>query len=1097
MNTPCGSPARYPHPRLGALRLWLWILAGLPLLALGAEEQFTIRCEVSIDAIDDYLYEWKFSDGFLAERNTRTDSLTYAGGSEEKIRIVDRDWTHYEESSWYSISGGGEYTHTWYQRDKPPQTETVSWGYATDTSFDDPSTSDMTVNLNSKFVECNLTPVIDFPGLVTGAGGGGGANTAARMVMLYSPLLYLEPIELPTNTTSYTVTRVYSTNLVIPYTSTGQSGQASANYRCTVTIQRNPAELEAVILTSLPPVSTLPSYADWLPEAGAHEDDIGSTVMVRVIIRQKGSTATDPVSNARAKFKCRLNDVTREPGLCLNSPPRESAVVSPDLLFHAAENLLPFDGGLAAESVRDDLNQINLAIDSFDYGAYGTLDVTAEIQGGGSVKAFVEGQPDQFFLRLPQDDNQNRIADAWEKQEQIYGWNLAPDWDKDSTPSGQRSDGDGLSVYEEYRGFVVKGVHQRLDPRWKDLFVYDPDGLVLFTLTAGPEAIDLYEASGVFPHLIQDDEWTGSGTSGEQRRIVNFNTSGLGHVVDQHGLEVRLDRGWMSTDFGSGSFGKVYDNEFLGNPPSSGQWGDPLNAQPATTFFESEAADRPRDAEYTLVRPEAIKQNIWNEVRYHTKALPMFAPMFDPNLAAAQKQTLKQLLDQATDQYIAEHPDEALSAYRRWVGLVVTHELGHGMGTADHRPDMFKGDRGCVMRYLACDDLARDPADRFSLMRRVWPAGFCTSADACKLRIQVSDNVGPAAARGAVRPADWNGEDPPARVWAASVSTPAEPFELSVGLAWQPTYKGDPLDVFVRLDAALFQQTLVAQFGGATNAARGMTNLPALAAHWADGVTLELARVRTDGTREVVLAPGAWPAWQRVARNDLWGTLPLPVSTAEWFLPSAAVPLTPGSYELTARWNGAGLTETNLLPASGQVAAPALAFAVIEPTNQVMQADHLGRLAIAARAAGDIPSARSLATEALQLDEAGTGAERMGTTRLLANLAFAERDLYAAYQALDRLAQGSASRDVAYDALRDQGVLRPALSLMPAMGGVSWKLRITGWPDQRVDVQLSADLTVWRAVQSLRIGAEGAADATEISASDPPGRTFYRAVWQP
>jgi len=1104
MNTPPLAPAVALYSVARRFRKWLWLLAVFPLVAFGADERFTIRCEVTISASDNYLYERRFDDGFLTERDTRTDSLTYVGGSEEKIRIVDRDWTHEDESSWYQVSGGGEYTHTWYRRDEPPETQTVSWGYATDPSWDDPLTSDMTVNLDTKFVDCAFTPTVEFPLVVTGSGGQGGASVAALTVMLYSPLLFLEPIELPTNTTSYTVTRTYSTNLVTPYTGTGETGQTTANYRCTVSIQRNPAELEAVILTNLPAPLPPPMacYGDWLPKAGANEDEIGSTVMVRVIIRQKGSTDTEPVGNAKAKFKCRLNDVTREPGICLNYPPKESAVASPDLLFHAADNLLPYAGGLAAETVRDDLNEITLGIDSFDFGAYGTLDVTAEIEGVGEVKAFVEGQPGQFYLRFPVDDNQNRIGDVWEKQENIFGWNLAPDWDQDSTPSGQRSQGDGLSVYEEYRGFMVKGVHERLDPRWKDLFIYDPDGLALFTLTAGADVMNIYTASQVFPHLIEVEEWTGTGSAAQQKRIVNFNTSGLGHVVDQHGLDLELERGWMSTDYGEGSFGKIYEDEFAGNLPSNGNWdANQMGGVPATTYYEETGAgDRPRDVKYILVRPEAIKQNIWNEVRYHTRSLPLFAPLSDPALPADQKKTLKRLLDQATDQYIAEHPQEALRAYRKWVGLIVTHELGHGMGTDDHQPDMFGGDRACVMRYLKTDDLARDPNDRFGLGRRVWPTGFCTSADACKLRIQVSDKEGMGAAAVVGQPAGLEGggggDDPLAPAGYAEVVARAEPLELSIGLAWAPAYAGDPLDVFVRMDAALYRQTQVLQLGGGTGMIGGMTNLPSLAATWADGVTLELARLGTGGLREVVLASNAWTAFRRTGSNDVWGGLVLPVVTAEWFVPATNVSLTAGSYELTARWNGEGLTETELMPTSGFVLAPVFAFAVVDPTNDVMQADHLGRLAIAARAAGHLEAARSLATEALQMDGSGAGLERLGSYRLLANVAFAQGDLFGAFQALTALAQGSTSRDVAYNTLRDQSALRPALNLVPPQSGQPWKLLITAWPDQFVEAQQSADLTTWQTVQSARVGADGFLEITTISANDP-GRHFYRVVWQP
>lgn len=231
------------------------------------------------------------------------------------------------------------------------------------------------------------------------------------------------------------------------------------------------------------------------------------------------------------------------------------------------------------------------------------------------------------------------------------------------------------------------------------------------------------------------------------------------------------------------------------------------------------------------------------------------------------------------------------------------------------------------------------------------------------------------------------GDDPLVPLGFAEVVARAEPLELSIGLAWAPAYAGDPLDVFVRMDAALYQQTQVLQLGGGAGGLGGMTNLPSLAATWADGVTLELARLRTGGLREVVLASNAWTAFRRTASNDVWGGLSLPVVTAEWFV-----------------------TATNV--------------------------------------------------------------------------------------SLTALAQGSTSRDVAYNTLRDQSALRPALNLVPPQSGQPWKLLITAWPDQFVEAQQSADLTTWQTVQSARIGADGFLEITAISANDP-GRHFYRVVWQP
>jgi hypothetical protein len=79
-------------------------------------------------------------------------------------------------------------------------------------------------------------------------------------------------------------------------------------------------------------------------------------------------------------------------------------------------------------------------------------------------------------LEVPVDtNNHNSIADrGWR------AWDLA--WvadsfgskfeDVDSDPPGDGTAGDELGAVEEYRGFVVRGVHRRTNPGWKDLFIF-------------------------------------------------------------------------------------------------------------------------------------------------------------------------------------------------------------------------------------------------------------------------------------------------------------------------------------------------------------------------------------------------------------------------------------------------------------------------------------------------------------------------------------------------------------------------------------------------------------------------------------------------
>jgi hypothetical protein len=93
---------------------------------------------------------------------------------------------------------------------------------------------------------------------------------------------------------------------------------------------------------------------------------------------------------------------------------------------------------------------------------------------------------------------------------------------------GDEHKGDGLTVYEEYRGFSENHTHRRTNPLHKDLFIRD-------------QIADARSASGIMLwrqvsqldvhfRLADDEIDTGN-------RLINFNlNSETPHKVDQHGL---------------------------------------------------------------------------------------------------------------------------------------------------------------------------------------------------------------------------------------------------------------------------------------------------------------------------------------------------------------------------------------------------------------------------------------------------------------------------------------------------------------------------------------------------------------------------------
>ena len=292
----------------------------------------------------------------------------------------------------------------------------------------------------------------------------------------------------------------------------------SADLTMTYTVSNNfTQDAEAEII---PPGE----YASWVPKAGEDEQKPGNTIAVTARVHKKGDPKTP--YHKKAHFKFHLVDVSKEKGVCLNWPGDMNSTDGFDLKIEPESNAsLKVDGdGQSAESAAG-LDASHVTITSHDWAAYGKLTVTVVFDDGSEVNAHVLGNPSKQQLTIPKDDNGNHIADFWEKH--YIGGSSDAKADDDLVPLGDHSLGDGLSLYEEYRGFVVQGKHLRTSPIEKDLFVRDDDNL----------GLGYFAQSGLSVHLIQDEEYSDeSGTSGATNPwVINHNrgfaTRGRQHLL--------------------------------------------------------------------------------------------------------------------------------------------------------------------------------------------------------------------------------------------------------------------------------------------------------------------------------------------------------------------------------------------------------------------------------------------------------------------------------------------------------------------------------------------------------------------------------------
>jgi hypothetical protein len=264
-------------------------------------------------------------------------------------------------------------------------------------------------------------------------------------------------------------------------------------------------------------IEPIGQYEQWLPNGGY--EGVGNTLKAKVRI-------TKP-RGAKGFIHFRLKDVSQVKGLCGNYP-LSNPDGHPDLRFvkgGATKGFWIGPDGLEAKT-EEEVNEAVVAVQALDYGAWGRLEAEIKVAVKGQIKETraVYKPLGTDWLTLPKDDDEDHVADAWAEQMRIE--ENASD-DNDAKP-GKRFKGDGLSVYEEYRGFIVQGRHLRTDPRVKDLFVWDPDSLLpRSNISAG--AFGPMQVHRVLAEEVKTEQ-------GAQHRIINLNFDPDRHVVDQHAL---------------------------------------------------------------------------------------------------------------------------------------------------------------------------------------------------------------------------------------------------------------------------------------------------------------------------------------------------------------------------------------------------------------------------------------------------------------------------------------------------------------------------------------------------------------------------------
>ena len=336
------------------------------------------------------------------------------------------------------------------------------------------------------------------------------------------------------------------------------------------------------VLPRKPPLPVIPSVSDldencaWREESGSRRTSVWLTPEVDAVVEmdtkpgsaysrfvpEPGKTVeltvrTVPAYPARFRFVIDRDHTSHFPGFASNAKIERTSDTagfdegffqryhlehlagsykdnSPDLIFDPRFFDSRTWSGVSQDVVEtaDERSMAVAQVTAMDYGAIGKVRAFAKFKCGGwtPAKILVGGKLHEA-VSVPLDEDDNLMADALED------YKGDPGRDDDANPEGDGTKGDGLTAFEEYRGFLTAGndcyyratdVHRRTKPTEKNLFVAGPlmaESEFSRTMDAFGTATGLSVLSVCTDHLSGGRGiMLGGGFAGppSETRIINF-----------------------------------------------------------------------------------------------------------------------------------------------------------------------------------------------------------------------------------------------------------------------------------------------------------------------------------------------------------------------------------------------------------------------------------------------------------------------------------------------------------------------------------------------------------------------------------------------
>lgn len=293
---------------------------------------------------------------------------------------------------------------------------------------------------------------------------------------------------------------------------------------------------ESALEAFIEPV-TPAEYKKWLPMGPdpLDKDNTGNSVDFTVYVkdRKKGIEK----SKSPIKQVTYFLEASHEPGYAMNFPGDNPDTRADLQLSNKMKKPDPRKENLKLTvSASEDADLIG-KVHSLDYGAYGKIIALVELTSGEVLEAKSAQGQRPYCLIPDRKTEQSQIADYW--KDLNHASDLKDEDDSEIQNNlGDGHAGDGLTVYEEYRGFIENQKHIRTDPKKLDLMVCDlingrsKDGITMFRNVTGINVHDKFKE--IEFGKVDDDRVSGFISD----KCINCNSSQKTHEVDQHGIAI-------------------------------------------------------------------------------------------------------------------------------------------------------------------------------------------------------------------------------------------------------------------------------------------------------------------------------------------------------------------------------------------------------------------------------------------------------------------------------------------------------------------------------------------------------------------------------